>query len=217
MKVSRRWIVWAHGPGAQDGQPLATSLCDLASAPGAGSIEVADPALIAELVDVAGLYVNPYRGDAVHAMGPWWMGQPRRLFLEGRSSLRSSGNAATSSTVDGPPESQQQVICMLRTSAPIGRRCAHVESSESAPHRPVVGAVGLPRPRGLARCRRTGGDELFPRASDGDGRGGWLRVVCECRRPLNLHQAHGDRYDKRPSRSRSRPEGLVDARPAQLG
>ncbi len=47
MKVSRRWIEWAHGPGAEDGQPLALSLCDLASAPGAGAIEVADPALIA--------------------------------------------------------------------------------------------------------------------------------------------------------------------------
>ena len=67
MKVSRRWIEWAHG-GAEDGQPLATSLCDLASAPGAGAIEVADLALIAELVDVAGLYVNPCRGDALHGM-----------------------------------------------------------------------------------------------------------------------------------------------------
>jgi len=35
MKVSRRWIEWAHGPGAEDGQPLAMSLCDLAGAPGA--------------------------------------------------------------------------------------------------------------------------------------------------------------------------------------
>jgi hypothetical protein len=85
MKVSRRWIEWAHGPGAEDGQPLAMSLCDLASAPGAGSIEVADPALIAELVDVAGLYVNPCRGDALHDMGPWWMGQPRRVISEGRA------------------------------------------------------------------------------------------------------------------------------------
>ena len=87
MKVSRRWIEWAHGPGAEDGQPLAMSLCDLAGAPGAGSIEVADPALIAELVDVAGLYVNPCRGDALHDMGPWWMGQPRRVISEGRAEL----------------------------------------------------------------------------------------------------------------------------------
>ena len=70
MKVSRRWIEWAHGPGAEDGQPLAMSLCDLASAPGAGSIEVADVALIAELVDVAGLYVNPCRGRCTAGHGP---------------------------------------------------------------------------------------------------------------------------------------------------
>jgi hypothetical protein len=63
------------------------SLCDLASAPGAGSIEIADPTLIAELVDVAGLYVNPRRGDALHDMGLWWMGQPRRVISEGRAAL----------------------------------------------------------------------------------------------------------------------------------
>ena len=87
MKVSRRWIEWAHGPGAEDGQPLAMGLCDLASAPGAGSISVSDPALVAELVDVAELYVNPCRGDALHDMGPRWMGQPRRIISQGRAEL----------------------------------------------------------------------------------------------------------------------------------
>jgi hypothetical protein len=64
------------------------TLCDLASAPGTGSVVVTDPALIAELVDVAGLYVNPCRGDALHDRGPWWMGQPRRVISEGRAELR---------------------------------------------------------------------------------------------------------------------------------
>ena len=90
MKVSRRWIEWAHGPGGKDGQLLATSLCDLASGPGAGSISVTDLVLIAELVDVAELYINPCRGDALHEMGPWWMGQPRRIISEGRASLRTA-------------------------------------------------------------------------------------------------------------------------------
>ena len=90
MKVSRRWIEWAHGPGAEDGQPLAMSLCDLASSPGAGSISVSDPALIAELVGVAELYVNPCWGDALHDMGPWWMGHPRRVVSEGRAALLHS-------------------------------------------------------------------------------------------------------------------------------
>ena len=88
MKVSRRWIEWAHGPGAEDGQPLAMTLCDLASSPGTGSVSVTDSALIAELVDVAELYVNPRRGDALHDMGPWWMGQPRRVISEGLAALR---------------------------------------------------------------------------------------------------------------------------------
>ena len=87
MKVSRRWIEWAHGPGAEDGQPLATSLCDRARGPGAGSIVLTDPVLIAELVDVAGLYVNPCRADALHDMGPWWMGQPRRIISDGMAEL----------------------------------------------------------------------------------------------------------------------------------
>ena len=104
MKVSRRWIEWAHGPGAEDGQPLATSLCELASAPGSGSILVGDPALIAELVDVAELYVNPCRGDALHDMGPWWMGQPRRIISEGRASLRAADGAANTPAGTGQSE-----------------------------------------------------------------------------------------------------------------
>jgi hypothetical protein len=80
------------------------SLCDLASAPGVGSIEVAAPALIAELVDVAGLYVHPCRGDALHDMGPWWMGQPRRIISEGRASLRLADCAANLPAKTGQSE-----------------------------------------------------------------------------------------------------------------
>lgn len=97
MKVSERWIEWAHGPGAEEGQPLAMSLCELASAPGSGLILVGDPALIAELVDVAELYVNPRRGDALNDMGLWWIGPPRRVISEGRASLRPSEGGSDSS------------------------------------------------------------------------------------------------------------------------
>ena len=69
------------------------TLCDLASAPGTGSVSVTDPALIAELVDVAELYVNPRRGDALHDMGPWWMGQPRQIISEGLAALRERRSA----------------------------------------------------------------------------------------------------------------------------
>jgi hypothetical protein len=121
MKVSRRWIEWAHGPGAEDGQPLAMSLCDLASAPGMGAIEVADPALIAELVDVAGLYVSPCRGDALHGMGPWWMGQARRIISEGR--VLASVSRRRGEVADGgwPTRMTTTVRFMLRISAPAGR------------------------------------------------------------------------------------------------
>ena len=71
MKVSRKWIDWAHGPGAEDGQSLAMTLCDLASSPGTGAVCVTDPVLIAELVDVAELYRNPCAGDALFDMGLW--------------------------------------------------------------------------------------------------------------------------------------------------
>jgi hypothetical protein len=96
MKVSRKWIEWAHGPGAEDGQPLATTLCDLASSPGTGAVCITDPALIAELVDVAELYRNPCTGDALYDMGPWWMGQPRRIISEGRAALRLTEAADSS-------------------------------------------------------------------------------------------------------------------------
>ena len=88
MKVSRKWIDWAHGPGAEDGQSPAMTLCDLASSPGKGAVCVTDPVLIAELVDVAELYRNPCAGDALYDMGPWWIGQPGRIISEGRAVLR---------------------------------------------------------------------------------------------------------------------------------
>jgi hypothetical protein len=64
MKVSRRWIEWAHGPGAEEGQPLPMRLCDLAGGLGTGSMEVAGLVLIMDLVDVAGILVKPCRACA---------------------------------------------------------------------------------------------------------------------------------------------------------
>ena len=77
MKVSRRWIEWSHGPGDEDGQPLAMTLFELAS----------EPALIAELVDVDELFVNPCRCEPLHDMGPWWLGRPRPTISEGKAEL----------------------------------------------------------------------------------------------------------------------------------
>lgn len=87
MKVSRAWIEWAHGPGAESDQPLAIKLCGLAAEPGRGSVEIDDPRLIAEVVDVAECYQKPSRGDALYDMGPWWMGYPRQDVAEGKAEL----------------------------------------------------------------------------------------------------------------------------------
>lgn len=91
MKVSRKWIDWAHGPGAEDGQPLATQLCDLAQGPGRGAIDITSPELLRELVSVAEIYRHPVPGVTLYDMGPWWMGQPAKVIAAGRRAL--AGNA----------------------------------------------------------------------------------------------------------------------------
>ncbi|HEY8710823.1 MAG TPA: hypothetical protein VIM34_22825 [Burkholderiaceae bacterium] len=66
---------------------MAMTLCELASAPGSGSIPVSEPELIAELVDVDELFVNPFRCEPLRDMGPWWLGRPRRTISEGKAEL----------------------------------------------------------------------------------------------------------------------------------
>lgn len=89
MKVSRRWIEWAHTPPAEDGVEPSVKLCELAEQPGTGSVEVNDQALIAELVSVAECYGRPTIGDSLYDMGPWWRSQPRKVITEGRAALRA--------------------------------------------------------------------------------------------------------------------------------
>jgi|SRR5882672_160493 len=99
MKVSRRWIQWAHGPGADDGQALACKLCALAEEPDYSKrglaalncrVEISDPVLIAELVDVAELYLPAARDDVLREMGPWWLGEGARILREGRAILKQA-------------------------------------------------------------------------------------------------------------------------------
>jgi hypothetical protein len=90
MKVSRRWIEWAHEPPAESGVEASARLCELAEAPGTGNIEVTDPALLKELVSVAECYRSPTSGDALYDMGP----QPGRIITEGRAALRALQQAA---------------------------------------------------------------------------------------------------------------------------
>lgn len=95
MRVSRKWLHWAHGPGAEEYQELALKLIGLADTPGRNrAIEINDPALVAEIVDVAELYQATRPGDALYDMGPWWRAQPARLIREGRAWLKRQAPAA---------------------------------------------------------------------------------------------------------------------------
>lgn len=87
MKVSTKWIAWAHGPGSEDGQPLAIKLCELADAAGHRALELVDAELIQEVVSVAELYRRPAWGDALYDRGLWWRSQPSKVISEGRAAL----------------------------------------------------------------------------------------------------------------------------------
>jgi hypothetical protein len=56
LRVSAQWIDYAHGPGAEDGQELATRLVDLAA--DADPVLIRDAALIREVISVAELYTS---------------------------------------------------------------------------------------------------------------------------------------------------------------
>jgi hypothetical protein len=98
MKVSRKWIQWAHEPPAESGVGLSERLCQLAEAPGRGRIEITDPALLAELLDVAECYGSD---SATEDMGPWWIGEQRRVVREARKELRCIANREADATAGG--------------------------------------------------------------------------------------------------------------------
>ena len=87
MNVSEAWIDYAHGPGAESGQTLATQLCALRAVKGKKTVEITDPVLIYEIKDVAELYVDVSRGDDLYEKGPWWIGYPRKLIREANAAL----------------------------------------------------------------------------------------------------------------------------------
>lgn len=98
MKVSRRWIDWAHTPPAQSGVEPSITLCELAFAPGRGRIEITDPELLAELLAVAECYGSD---SATDDMGPWWMGEQRRVVREARRELRWAANREAAAAAGG--------------------------------------------------------------------------------------------------------------------
>lgn len=63
LSLSAAWISYAHGPGAESGQPLAIELCDLAVQSGRVHIPVDRLDMAREVISVAGLYTS-YSVDA---------------------------------------------------------------------------------------------------------------------------------------------------------
>jgi hypothetical protein len=94
MKVSRKWIEWAHTPPAESSVEASVRPCELAESPGTGRVEITDTVLLEELVSVAACYRNPTSGDALFEMGPWWRGQPAKIVVAGCAALRSLQHAA---------------------------------------------------------------------------------------------------------------------------
>ena len=96
MRVSRRWIEWAHGPvvereDAEATVPSSVRLLTLAASAGRGALDITDPSLLGELLSVAECY-GP--GSVTDEMGPWWKGEQARVVREARAALGERGGAA---------------------------------------------------------------------------------------------------------------------------
>ena len=84
------WIDYAHGPGAESGQPLARELCDLAT----GTYFYLDETkahLVREIISVAELYCPAERGadreERNRAKRAAWIIQRGRDYLEKLASV----------------------------------------------------------------------------------------------------------------------------------
>jgi hypothetical protein len=95
MRISKKWIDWAHGGAAEEGQELAGRLVALAQSTKDTAVTLTEPLLVAEVVDVAGLYSHPSQGDELFEKGPWWRGQPKKIIREGNALLRTHNTTAS--------------------------------------------------------------------------------------------------------------------------
>jgi hypothetical protein len=85
FRVNSQWIEYAHGPGAEDGQPLATELVSLPVIDGAVLIPGHRRDLVAEVLDVAELYA--FDTDVQNDDRLWWRAYPGRLINRSRQWL----------------------------------------------------------------------------------------------------------------------------------
>lgn len=86
FRVNEQWLDYAHGPGAEDGQPLATRLTDLPVK--AGVVQVSDPELVEEIVSVAGLYTGDSSVQDDDRL--WFRMYPAKVIKRGKAWLKAS-------------------------------------------------------------------------------------------------------------------------------
>ena len=88
FQVNAQWLLYAHGPGAEDGQPLATRLCDLLDLPNSGKvILLSSPELVVEIIDVAELYTNGSNVQDDERL--WFRSYPKNVIKRGKAWLRA--------------------------------------------------------------------------------------------------------------------------------
>jgi hypothetical protein len=94
FRVSADWIDYAHGPGADDGQPTATELVELSDAAGSGSVLIphdrAD--LVEEIVSVAELYDGASSVQEDDRL--WFRAYPVSLIRRGKAWLKALAQTA---------------------------------------------------------------------------------------------------------------------------
>lgn len=90
FRVNSQWIDYAHGPGAEDGQPLAVRLTqDLHG--DSSHMLVADRDLVEEIVDVAKLYTSHSNVQDDDRL--WFRGYPKSVIKRGEAWLRAEVSA----------------------------------------------------------------------------------------------------------------------------
>ena len=77
FRVHPEWVQYAHGPAAEDGQPLAVELCGLPEVNGAVYVPSDRADLVRELVSVAELYL--YDSSLQDDARLWMRAYPRRM------------------------------------------------------------------------------------------------------------------------------------------
>jgi hypothetical protein len=92
FKVNQEWMYFAHFPGSEDAQPLACRLMELHDAtPSGASVLIADPELVREVIDVAGLYT--YGSCVQDDDRLWWRAYPANLIRRAKAWLRDAEKA----------------------------------------------------------------------------------------------------------------------------